>query len=639
MNTLINDLKSLDHFFGIDFHFAQFICQQAEVSNKDLYLAALLVSCFSNKQHTAFSIMESEGKLLTEVLELDEEVSVPAVLKNLKLPSFEAWKKALNSASNVVGSPGERKPLILSNSGLLYLHRYHNYETIVANFIVKGTTKVTTEVDAVKKSLARLFPAQESEINWQEVAAFAALQSRFCVISGGPGTGKTTTVAKVLALLLELEPDLKIDLVAPTGKAADRLAQSITLAKGSATSVPLFCSDEIKEKIPSEASTLHRYLGYIPNSSKFRFNSENKKETDLLLVDEASMVSLPMFAKLFSALKADCRVILLGDKDQLAAVESGNVLGDITDAESINQFSTEFQEAYASVSHASKGAASLPVTLQPSALDNAVVKLEKSYRFTADSGIGQLSALVNEARANDAVSFLQDKKISGLNQAFEDIHLSALPDRMALQSTLKTIVTKGADGLSGYQAYLKAVKANDPKTMLAAFNKFKILCATHSGIYGVEQVNEVVEGLLFPGKKAVNYVGKAVMITSNDYNLKLFNGDVGIMAMDENEKLMVYFPGEGNSLRALAPIILPESKLAFAITIHKSQGSEFTEVLLLMPDRHTKLLTKELVYTGITRAKERISIWSKPEVFKQAILTQVKRTTGLTAALSQKSTI
>ena len=632
-NRLINDLKMLGVFFEIDFHFAQFINVQAEKSCDELYLASLLVSYFSNKQHTAFSLKENEQKLLIDLLEIDDEVECPCTIKGLKLPSFEVWRMALVEAAKVVGKPGERKPLILSDSGLLSLHRYHNYESIVADFIIKGTQKVELDLVKTKAVVTRLFPTREDDLNWQEVAAFAAVNSRFCVISGGPGTGKTTTVAKVLALLLELEPELKVDLVAPTGKAADRLAQSITLAKGSSMNVPLYCSDEIKEKIPSEASTIHRFLGYIHNSSKFRFNSENKKGTDLLLVDEASMVSLPMFAKLFSALKSDCRVILLGDKDQLAAVESGNVLGDITDAESINQFSSLFKEDYSAVAYSSRTPALLSVAPNPSALDNAVVKLEKSYRFTAESGIGQLSALVNVSRADEALDFLKHKKMSDSSILFDDIHLRELPDRNDLADVLKDMVKKGSDGLKGYREYLAAVKDNDPELMMKAFGKFKILCATHSGIYGVEQINELVEKILFPGKTEFNYIGKAIMVTSNDYNLNLFNGDVGVMAEDRDGKLQVYFPGVNGELRALSPILIPESKLAFAVTIHKSQGSEFNDVLLVMPEKHAKVLAKELVYTGITRAKENIAVWSKDTVFKQAVKTQITRTSGLAEAL------
>jgi len=609
-------------FQPIDLHFADFIIHLNGAVDSELYLLALLVSHFTGKQHTAlkFRSGQSLNSLFEEYgSEVDgfEDVILPAI-------KFNDWHK-------VLGQPGEKTPLVYdSGQSLLYLYRYWFYEKNTAAFITSRMDSLTKLDDAkVTSAMKVLFKAagpskSYDPINWQEVAAFTALKNRFAVISGGPGTGKTTTVAKVLALLTSLQPRLKIDLVAPTGKAADQLVKSIRSAK---EKIPFNELGIPENAIPEEACTIQRFLGYIPGASEFRYNSNNKKNTQLLLVDEASMVSLPLFSKLFSALNDDCRVILLGDKDQLAAVENGNVLGDITDSEHINHFSSQFVTEFSQIASCSKHPERLPVSVNPTTLEDAVVQLEFSYRFNHNSGIGQLSAMVNSQDLN-CIDFMKNKG----EGAFNDIELKELPEAESLHESIRQFINE-ADKRCGFLNYRRAVKAGDPLHALQLFDRARVLCAVNNGSYGVDTVNRIIEEQLFIGKLDTFYIGRPVIVLKNDHNLKIYNGDVGIIMQDINGALKAFFPNGEHDVKAVSPASLPEHATAFAMTVHKSQGSEFNDVLMILPDKFSPVLTKEIVYTGITRAKTNIQIWSTEANLKQAIENPITRTSGLRAEL------
>ncbi len=609
-------------FQQIDLHFADFIVRLHGTYDADLYLLAILVSHFTGKQHTALKF--KNGQSLKSLFadygvetELFEDVNLPTV-------DLSKWSK-------VLGEVGGKTPLVYDSSqSLLYLYRYWFYENNVADFIKARTNSFEDfEFSKLKSIMAKLFEpsgpsASYDPINWQEVAAFTALTNRFSVISGGPGTGKTTTVAKVLALLVTSQPNLKIDLVAPTGKAADQLVKSIRSAK---ERIPF---DELgisPDSIPEESCTIQRFLGYIPGASTFRYNAENKKATQLLLVDEASMVSLPLFSKLFAALNENCRVILLGDKDQLAAVENGNVLGDITEAEQINQFSPQFVDGFSKIANCSKHPENLPVSENPAALEDSVVQLEFSYRFNQNSGIGELSRLVN---CQD-LSCIELMKTKG-EGTFSDIELKELPEVELLNDSIRQFINE-ADKRCGFLNYRRAVKAGDPLHALKLFDKARVLCAVNSGVYGVENVNKIIEDALFIGKLDKFYIGRPIIVLKNDHNLKIYNGDVGIIMKDGNGVMKAFFPDGDSEVKAISPASLPEHATAFAMTIHKSQGSEFNDVLMILPDKFSPVLTKEIVYTGITRAKSNIEIWSSERILKQTIQNPIKRTSGLRAKL------
>ena len=577
----------------IDRQFASFICRQAGSEDPHLRAAAALLS---------------RGVVAGDVC-----LDLSGALKDGDAASFgvagglAAWVQRLSTFS-VVGAPGEFKPLILDSANRLYLHRYWRYEQELAEAILKRGQAAEFDPELLKQGLSRLFPAQSEETDWQRVAAIAAVSRRFCVISGGPGTGKTSTVVKVLALLLEQQggESCRIALAAPTGKAAARLKESIMGG--------VQCADEVRALIPEDVSTLHRLLGYLKGSCSFRHNRENPLPYDIVIVDEASMVSLPLMAKLVDALRHDTRLILLGDRDQLASVEAGAVLGDICNTGGSEGFSPPFAALAAEVA-----GDRLPVRESASPLADAVVLLRRSYRFSSASGIGRVGALVNAGDGAAALAALTGGK-------FPDISLAQTPEGSALGEALAERI------VSGFGAYLKE---KCPEDAFAEFGRFRILCAMRSGPYGVEAVNRLVRerlakaGLIHPAGRW--YAGEPVLITCNDYNLGLFNGDVGLILPDpeSGSELRAFFPSGTGGMRKVLPLRLPEHESAFAMTVHKSQGSEFDRVLLILPDRDAPLLTRELIYTAITRAKQSVEVMGNHDLFQTAVERRIIRRSGL----------
>ena len=581
----------------IDRQFAAFICRQAGSRDPHLEAAAALLS----RGVTAGDVcLDLSGSI-------DEGRAA-----GYRLESVATWRERL-AAAPVVGAPGEFKPLILDQADRLYLQRYWRYENELAEAILKRGEPALFDRERLKQGLARLFPPTPGETDWQRVAALAAVTRRFCVISGGPGTGKTSTVVKVLALLLEQAEALgtgsalRIALAAPTGKAAARLKESIAAGLDKA-------EQEVRGLIPEDVFTLHRLLGYLKGSSGFRHNSENPLPYDVVIVDEASMVSLPLMAKLLCALRRDTRLILLGDRDQLASVEAGAVLGDMCDTGAVHGFSPDFAALAAEV-------AGDAVSVQPGlgTLGDAVVLLKKSYRFSSTGGIGKIGALVN---AGDAAAALA----ACLDPALPEVSLASLPPAGGLAEALAKRIT------DGYAAYLHE---QSPEGAFNKFSRFRILCAMRSGPYGVDAVNQLVRqrlaqaGLIHPHGRW--YAGQPVMISKNDYNLGLFNGDVGLILPDAEQggELRAFFPSGSGGMRKVLPLRLPEYECAFAMTVHKSQGSEFDRVLLVLPDRDTPVLTRELVYTAITRAKESVELLATESLFIAAVERRVIRRSGL----------
>jgi exodeoxyribonuclease V alpha subunit len=447
------------------------------------------------------------------------------------------------------------------------------------------------------------------------VAAFAAARRRFCVITGGPGTGKTTTVAKILALLVEQSGsrELRAALVSPTGKGAARLQEAMKKAKGS-----LACEERVKSLIPDEASTIHRLLGPAKDSPYFRFNALNHLPVDAVVVDEASMVDLALMSKLVQAIPSQARLILLGDKDQLSSVEAGAVLGDICDTGRSRPFSKGFcAEMQETAGYEMRGAKVAPE------MSDSIVQLIRSYRFGDESGIASASRSVNEGNADAALKIFQDATGG-------DLHWNLLPSPKSLLHALKDRVLEEFHFL---------FQVSDPQEALDHLDRFRIICALRQGPFGVNTVNLLVEHLL-RGQKLIRgegrwYRGRPVMITRNDYNQHLYNGDIGIALPDPGSdgELRVFFRAPDGALRLLHPVRLPEHETVYAITVHKSQGSEFDRLLLILPDKDSPVLTRELVYTGITRAREGVEVWGRENVFRAAVGRRTTRVSGLRDAL------
>lgn len=579
----------------IDTVFADFVCKR-ETGDTDILRKAV----------TAASSSVGQGNICIDLADV------------FGCDGVDAASAALR-ASKSVGQPGDYCPLVLDAANRLYLYRYWKYEHDLARNLARTASELP-EVDKslLKDGLERLFGQRKAGPDWQRIAAAASVRSRFCVISGGPGTGKTTTVVKILALLLEQAKGgrMRIGLAAPTGKAAARLKESIHRAGNDLEGLTM-----VADKIPHDVSTIQRMLGVIPNSSRFRHNAANPLPFEAVVVDEASMVPLGLMAKLLDALAPGTRLLLLGDRDQLASVEAGAVLGDICNTGQSFGYSDAFRKYIADTA-----GFKLDESITDSGevlLADSVVVLQKNYRFGEQSGIGMVSKALNEG----CVSLVLDGIKAG-NVA--DVAMFETPP---IESLYRKLAGAFVDGFSGY------LQSNSPDEVLTQFDRFRVICATRQGNYGVEGINKLIEsalaehGIIKPDKQW--YHGRPVMITINDYSLKLYNGDIGIALNDPESEVgvSVYFPTTIGSARKLLPYRLPAHETVFAMTIHKSQGSEFERVLMIIPPYVSQILTREILYTGLTRARKSAQVYCTDDVFLAAADKRIQRRSGLRQAL------
>jgi len=549
----------------LDVHFARLIAEHDE--SPPVVLAAALLSQLASIGHVCLDLAALEGQ---------------PIVDELALPPLNELLDALR-AHPACGGPDDYTPLVLDGTRL-YMRRYFDYEVAVAD-AWRESAAATTLSPSLESELERLFPhgTNEDRMRDQRAAAAYALTHRRVLISGGPGTGKTTTLASILALLLSRQADLKILLAAPTGKAAARMQDAI---RGAKTRLPL--SDEIKIAMPEVAQTLHRLLGARPQGGgmAWRHGPDDPLDCDVLVVDEASMIDLALMARLLSALPPQACIVLLGDRDQLASVEAGAVFADLC----------------------SLGAAVLSV----------------SFRFGTDGGIGRLASLV---RAGDADGMMQLLREDGA-----EVRWLPEPNRAVMVDA----------AAATYQRFIEDVEHFPMPQIFERFASFRVLTPMRKGPLGVASLNTEIEKRLV-ARNAIPprsrwYVGRPVMIAANDYGLRLFNGDIGICVRDPaNGELRVAFPAEaGDGVRLMAPARLPAHETAWAMTVHKSQGSEFDCVSLVLADDATELVTRELLYTAITRARQSVVIHASVEALRSCCMRRIARHTGLVARLQNR---
>ena len=496
-------------------------------------------------------------------------------------------------ASPLVSRDSKLAPLVLEGERL-YLQRYWLYEEeLVREIRARVTNSVPVQEELLATCLAQLFPPTAQDAQQREACA-GIFRERLGLITGGPGTGKTTLVTKYLALLLLYaqasgEPPPRILLLAPTGKAAARLTES--LQKKNGETVP----PELVAAMPAKAATIHRVLGYrAENPTTFRYNRENPLPCEVVVVDEASMIDVALMAKLFAAVPPTARLVLLGDKDQLASVEAGSILGDICAAVLDGV-----------------GAGDNP-------LSRCVVRLTESFRFSPHEGIGALASAIHAGKAEEVVSLCQ--------QGSAEVGL--LPPLVQTDSShpLAEMI------LAGYRPFLEAAS---PLAALELFERFRLLCAHRAGPMGVSALNRYAEKVLSLHRliepNTPWYRGRPVLIQTNSYPLRLFNGETGILwDAEDGEGLMAFFFSENREgVRSYSLRQLPAHETAFAMTIHKSQGSEFDRVALVLPGEDSALLSRELLYTGISRARQQVALVGRPQEIEAAVARRVERASGL----------
>lgn len=613
---ILKELKKNNILSSLDIHFARLMGRLSKNDSSELLLGAALASNCLAQGHVCVDIPDMAGRLL----DLES-----ADGSGLRCPPEDRWIEILKQTS-VVGRPDEFRPLVLDEKGRLYLYRYWEYERRLATAILSRAESNHFKIDSrrLRKDLDSLFPEYGERVpDRQRIAAVVAVINRFSVISGGPGTGKTYTAVRIMALLLgqalgrDALKSFKIALAAPTGKAAARLQESVRRAGTS-----LQCDSAVRDVIPDEAFTIHRLLGFRHGSPYFRYGYKNPLPYDAVIVDEASMVDLALMAKLVQAVPETSRLVLLGDMDQLASVEAGAVLGDICNAGAESGFSKKFRAVIQELT-----GDSIPNEGRtPGLLRDCITVLQKSRRFGSESEINALAKAVNRGDQDLAVQVLRGEHGGLKPDTSRSVYWHEFPLTGDLKEALKDRV------LNGYKDYLRAIV---PEKAISSFERFRILCVHRHGLFGVVNLNGMVEEILSDRnlipRGRLWYPYRPVMVTRNDYTLKLFNGDVGIAMPDPDtgRDLRVFFISSDGTKRSFPPGRLPEHETVFAMTVHKSQGSEFDKVLFVLPLKQSQILTRELIYTGITRAVNEVELWAEERVFRAGVKNRIQRNSGL----------
>jgi exodeoxyribonuclease V alpha subunit len=612
MTDLLSSMRTAGVLSALDVALADELPRlSATVPSSHLQLVIALLSRHVSEGHVCLPLAELASGALAERLELGPEV--------LPRHGLGEWLELVR-ASPLVGDANDSdlSPLVVDAGGRLYLRRYYEHERALAAEVRARGVEPVLDVDIdeaeLQAGLQRHFGGDAGDL--QRLAAETALRRKLTLISGGPGTGKTSTVVKILALLIEQAAARgkhlpRIKLMAPTGKAAVRLVEAIRGAK-----TQLTCVAAVREAIPTEVTTIHRALlevARIPGADALERTRE--LAADVVLVDESSMVDLTLMARLFAAVPKTARIILLGDKDQLASVEAGAVLGDLCSA-----------------------GLALPGDPATRARAAGVVHLTRSYRYAESSGIAVLARAIQRADLKAVLEVLADER-------YPDVTLHPELPEKDLGSQLSAAV------LNGYRPYLEAAFAS-PEQALRKFDRFRVLCAHRRGPRGVEYLNRQIAQLLFEHDLLARAEGACagwpLLVTQNDYRNRLWNGDLGLVAPDfvahdhdvraaleatSRGPLCAWFLTPEGEARRLGLGRLPPHEPAFALSVHKSQGSEIDDVAVVFPSEVSPVVTRELLYTAVTRARRTVSVFAGPALLEAAVKRSVARSSGLLSQL------
>lgn len=651
------DIEAIDYFFAKEMILA--LNARSDLFTEQEHILTHLFIALSvslRAGHTCLPLTEVSGVHWAIAFDEQRQCSHQGYV----FPSIDVLRSLLTELDIVTAT---QQPLVFDHNNL-YMRRYYQFEWELSQGINERLKhKDTTSFYDISGIVSQLFPndqltsttstttSTQQEIDWQKIAVANAINKNFSVIAGGPGTGKTYTVTKLLAALLMLhanshaqskknEQVLEIALVAPTGKAAQRLSESIIKAIAGFKGL---INDDILAAIPTQAKTIHRLLGVIPNSPNFRHNQHNLLSCDVLLIDEVSMVDLPMIARIFRALKPNAKIILLGDADQLPSVAVGSILADIAprphcgySADNLTYLTqvcqVDQQQLQSTFEH----------TKVPSETHHDHLSfLIKSRRFDGEGGIGKLAAHVIQGQATQSWQLLESSTSKEPSTDKEPNQLTLVDNN--LSTWLTPLVTKY------YRGIAQCDNISDAFALLA---KFRVLCVTRQGEFGVDALNQWIKEQLVQRFQfsEVGYHGMPIMISENDYRLGLFNGDIGLLWRTSDGHLMAFFESsdqviekdksieqdkaggllKDKAYKTLLPSRLPKYDTVYAMTIHKTQGSEFEHVAIVLPKQaNHQLLSRELLYTGITRAKENLTIASNKQTWQLGVKTAIKRYSGL----------
>lgn len=604
----------------------------------------------------ALSLAASEGHVC---LRLDE------------LPQASALRAGL-LAARIVGTPQApgALPLILDGERL-YLHRFFDLERRLAHRLAQARPDDTPIAPRARVLLQTLFadhpepaapgapeavppagagdaapqgapamPMPVGGIDEQQLAAALALRGRLLVLSGGPGTGKTTTVARLLGCLLAQAPRSRIALCAPTGRAAARLAEALRAQAGQ-------LPPDLQAQLPTQASTVHRLLGgHGSHAGGFRHHAGHLLPIDVLVVDEASMLDLALATRLLEAVPPGARIVLLGDKDQLAAVAAGQVFAELASDPRLSPSGRRELAALCGVDPAAIAPWPMPEAAR-TALTDCVLWLRRNYRFGTGSPLACLAQAVNAGRGAQALALLRAAQAPAPPPAAASLTDVTVPRPAGAllwldeaQPALSSAALQRL--LQGYAPYFEALRRDplDVDALTTSFNSFRVLAALREGERGVEALDTFVAA---HARRAVGapaqapwYPGRAVLVTRNDEGLRLFNGDVGIAVPDGQGRLRVVFQ-DGAGCRFLAPAQLPPHQGAFALSVHRAQGAEYQDVLLVLPARASRVLSREWLYTGLTRARGSVTVAGSAAAIESAIATPTRRASGLIERLREEA--
>jgi len=577
----------------LDLHIGLFLAELDPDQSPALLLAASLTSAAVASGHVCLPL---------------QVLSEHALSENIGLSDSEQWTASLYR-SGMVGSPGDIRPLILDHSQRLYLFRYHRYEARIADsLLLRAKIPFKPDLQTAHQQLAKL-AANGHLDKHQQTAAALALFKGLVLISGGPGTGKTHTLAYTLALIQSLQTHagkapLRIALAAPTGKAAARMKESIRAARTK-------MSEHFSQSVPDDAQTLHRLLGLRPGAEDFRYNEGNPLHIDMLVVDEASMIDMVMMDGLLRALPAHCRLILMGDHHQLPSVEAGKLFTDLCNHSTGGNdgYSTDLADDLQTVL-----GEPIIAKMQATLITDSIARLHTNHRQADAAGLSELAQAVDKGL------------ITEIRQVFDAQYPTLNAQALSGPARMEWL----AQQLTG--AYQALSEAGSLAAAFAEIEGFRLLCAVREGPMGVEGINDLAETLLKqPGQTGDTYQGKPIIIRQNHYQMRLFNGDTGLLWKDPDDggQLKAWFRDADGKLVGHSITRLPAYDSAYAITVHQAQGSEFKQVLLLLPEDESRVLSRELIYTGVTRARDSLSLCYDEQTLAFAITQESERYSGL----------